>query len=356
MTKCLIENIFERFMSYRKDSQEIQNSDRQKFYNNYINPPMERSYYSQSDDRKAIATGYLNLFSDILHDESKLLSLIDTQPKFVDDYIDRMLLVLNFKTTFNYPEKFRKMLMKNITKGLYMLMFKDAQDFDMFVDVMYDKVYNNNKNEELSHEEKKARILAEIWDTSNLTDHFTDAQLSCLTFKQLMDIMIDPFNVDKNVLTKQTENYYFYSTFAKAASHHLEQKLSINDSEALKEWESSLSDDDKQFLGKMILQYKRRVGGGYDAMDAIEFFKKFKSMDILEAFTFRESSNTDWWKDKSILSNVFAVWYACQKGQVPKYVQNKFGKFKSLLSLYGYNWNKLKAIILKDKEVIEALN
>lgn len=354
MTKCLIENIFERYMSYRKDSQEIQNHARQKFYNNYINPPMERSYYSQSDDRKAIATGYLNLFSDILHDESKLLSLIDTQPKFVDDYADRILLALNFKTTFNYPEKFRKMLMKNITKGLYMLMFKDAQDFDMFVDVMYDKVYNNNKNEELSHEEKKARILAEIWDTSNLTDHFEDSILRTMSFKQLMDLMVDPFNVDKKVLSNQTDSYHFYSTFARAVAHHLDSKLS-DDSEALKEWET-LSDEDKEFLGKMILTYKNRTGGGYENIEAIEFFKKFKSLNILQAFTFKLSSSSDWWKDKSILSNVFAVWYACQKGQVPKYVQNKFGKFKSLLSLYGYNWNKLKAIILKDKDVMEALN
>lgn len=356
MTKCLIENIFERFMSYRKDSQEVLNADRERFYNNYINPPMERSYYSQNDDRKVIAAGYLNLFSDILHDESKLLSLIDTQPKFVDDYSDRMLLALNFKTTFNYPEKFRKMLFRNISKSLFMLMLKDEKDFDTFTEVMYKRIFDLNKNTEPSHEEMKAKILAEIWDTSNLTDHFTDTKLSGLTFKQLMEIMIDPFNVDKNILTKQTDSYNFYSTFARAASHHLEKKLSAEDSEALKEWESSLSDEDKQFLGKMILQYKKRVGGGYDTMDIIEFFKKFKSLDILEAFTFKETSNTDWWKDKSILSNVFAVWYACQKGQVPKYVQNKFGKFKSLLSLYGYNWNKLRDIILKDKEVIEALN
>ena len=75
MTKCLIEDIFERFMSYRKDSKEIQNMDRERFYNNYINKPMDRSYYSELDDRKIISAGYLNLFSDILHDESKLLSL-----------------------------------------------------------------------------------------------------------------------------------------------------------------------------------------------------------------------------------------------------------------------------------------
>lgn len=354
MTKCLIENIFERYMSYRKDSQEIQNHARERFYNNYINPPMERSYYSQSDDRKVIAAGYLNLFSDILHDESKLLSLIDTQPKFVDDYIDRILLALNFKTTFNYPEKFRKMLFRNISKNLYMLMFKDAQDFDMFVEVMYDKIFDRNKNEEPSHEEKKARVLAEIWDNSNLADNFEDPILRTMSFKQLMDLMVDPFNVDKSILSKQTNGYHFHITFAKAVAHHLDSKLS-DDSEALKEWET-LSDEDKQFLGKMILIYKNRTGSGYENIEAIEFFKKFKSLDILQAFTFKLSSSSDWWKDKSILSNVFAVWYACQKGQVPKYVQNKFGKFKSLLSLYGYNWSKLKAIILKDKEVIEALN
>lgn len=354
MSKYLLDSIWEKYMSCRQDSKEIQDIDRHD-YSRFLSKSMDRSYYS--DSREQYAKDFIEVFSGTLNNQSKLEKMISEKPEFVKEYMRNCLAGMKFSDSFKYPMSFRKLLVGLVDKEYFMLMFEKSSDFDDLYEVMYDKLNSGNNKAEVSPADKKAEVLRMLFDSYKISDRFKVDHLHRMSFQDLMDMFVNPFNVSKKTLMNQG-GYQYHKEFAKAVYGHLDRNMNPEESEALKEWDQ-LSDEDKEFISAMIRKYKIfNVGEfvGYDRDRCFNYFKKFKSLDILEAYTFTLSSSTDWWKGKSILTNIFAVWYACKKGQVPKYVSNKFGKFKPLLNLYKYNWEEIRKLIAKDKEVIEALN
>lgn len=353
MKRYLIEDIYEKYMNWRKDSDEVKNIDRESFYTYYINKSMDRTYYS--DSRQPMAGDYINVFTPILQDSNKLIDLCTNKADFVKDYMRSCLAGFKFYDMFKYPIEFRKLMIDIVDKDYFLLFLEKPEDFDQLYEAMYNKITYDKKVEK-SADDKKAELIREMFN-GRISERLEQRHLDGFSFKQLMEIFIDPFNLNKKALMEQGE-YHYHEEFAKAVYHHINRIKDPEKNEALKEWES-LSDEDKQFIESMILKYKSyKLGTTYgdECIDQINYFKKFKSLNILEAYTFKLTSNTDWWKEKSILANVFAIWYACTKGQVPKYVANKFGKFKPLLNLYGYNWSKIKSLIIKDPDVMAAFN
>lgn len=354
MSKCLLDTIWEKYMSCRKDSKEVQDIDRHD-YTRFMSKSMDRSYYS--DSREQYAKDFMEVFSGTLNDQSKLEKMISEKPEFVKEYMRNCLAGMKFSDSYKYPMSFRKLLVSLVDKEYFMLMFDKPSDFDDLYEEMYDRVNSSNNKAEVSAADKKAEVLRLLFDSYKISDRFKTEHLVRMSFQDLMEIFVNQFNVNKKVLMNQN-GYHYHKEFAKAVYNHLERVIDPEKSEALKEWDQ-LSDEDKDLISTMILKYKMFSVGefvGYEEERDFDYFKKFKSLDILEAYTFKLSSSTGWWKGKSILTNVFAVWYACKKGQVPKYVSNKFGKFKPLLNLYKYNWEEIRKLIMKDKEVIEALN
>lgn len=351
MAKYLLEDIFNKYMSYRTDSKEIQDIDRNGF-EKYLNKSMDRSYYS--DSHAKYAKDFLDVFNNTFNDQSKLEDIVEKSPEFVKEYMRNCIAGMQFKDTFNLPMNFRKLLVNLIDKDYFFLMLEKVEDFDELYEAMYDRINSGNNKVAPSPEAKKAEVLRAIYE-GRVSERLESKHTRQMSFKQLMEIYL-PFNISRKVLAEQ-DGWHYHKEFTTAVYRHLEECLDPEKSKALKEW-NQLSESDREFLGQMIRIHKNHSIGeycGYEDVNTFEFFKKFKSLDVLESYTFKLSSSTEWWKDKSVLGNIFAVWYACKKGQVPKYVANKFGKFKPLLNLYKYNWEEIRKLIMKDKEVLEAL-
>lgn len=352
MSKYLLEDIWNKYMSWRTDSEEIQNIDRESF-NKFLNRSMDRSYYE--DSHEPFAKSFLQLFKNTYDDQTKLEQVVKNDPEFVKEYFRNCLAGMKFKDSFKLPMSFRKLLVTLVERQYWMLMFEKPEDFDELYETMYNKLNSHSNTVEKSPEVKKAEVLRQLYDSSPIQDKLEDKHIRQMSLKQIMEIYL-PFNISRKALI-EAGAYTYHKELASDLYRSIERIMDPDQSNALKEWET-LSDDDKEFIGRMVRNHKNYSIGefvGYENMEYISFFKRFKSLDILEAYTFKLSSSTDWWKDKSVLGNVFAVWYACKKGQVPKYVANKFGKFKPLLNLYKYTWEDIRKLILKDKEVIEAL-
>ena len=353
MAGYLLEDIFNKYMSWRTDSEEVQNIDKESF-KKFINKSMDRTYYADSHER--FAKEFLDVFNNTFDSSEKIEQIVEQNPEFVKEYFRNCIACMKFKDSFKFPMSFRKLLVNLIDKQYWMLMFEKPEDFDELYDIMYLRINSGSNTVERSPEFRKAEVLRQMYDSSPIQDKLEDKHIRQMTFKQMMEIYI-PFNISKKTLVEM-DGWHYHKELAKNLYRGLERIMDPDQSNALKEWNEDLTDEDKNFISKMILLYKNHSIGefvGYEDMKTISFFKKFKSLDILEAYTFKLSSSTEWWKDKSVLGNVFAVWYACKKGQVPKYVANKFGKFKPLLNLYGYNWSEIKKLIVKDPEVIAGL-
>jgi len=354
MKRYLIEDIYEKYMHWRKDSKEVQNIDRESF-KKYLDKSMDRSYYSERNESFAI--DYITIFNPILTDFPKLEKMCEEKPEFIKEYMRNCLAGFKFYDTFKYPMAFRKLLVSIVDKSHMFLFLQNKEDFEALYESMWQKISFDSKNSSASSVQKKVLVADDLFDSTPIQDKIEPKHITMMPFKQIMEMYLDTFNLDKKQVIELNKNY-FYNQLAKSLFNHLQQNMDPDKSEALKEWNEELSDEDKEFISKMTLKrkiYRLHNNFGFEYPDQIEYFKRFKSFDILEAFTFTQSSNSAWWKEKSILSNAFAVWYGCMKGQIPKYVQNKFGKFKPLISLYGYDWNKIRGIILKDQEVIQAL-
>lgn len=355
MKKYLIEDVYENYMHWRKDSQAIQDVDRRSF-KKYLDKSMDRSYYG---DRNAnLATDYIEVFNPILTDFPKLEKMCKEKPEFIKGYMRNCLAGLKFCDTFKYPMAFRKLLVSLVDAGHMFLFLQNKEDFEELYESMWMKITFNSENKlNISPIQKKVLVADDLFDSTPIQDKIEVEHVSNMPFKQIMEMYLDTFNLDKKQVV-ELDSKYFYNQLSKALFNHLQQNMNPDKSEALKEWNEELSDEDKEFISKMVLKqkiYRLQNYFGFEHLDQIEYFKKFKSFEILEAFTFSQSSNSDWWKEKSILSNAFAVWYGCMKGKIPNYVQSKFGKFKPLISLYGFDWKKIREIIIKDKEVIQAL-
>lgn len=354
MAGYLLEDIFNKYMSWRTDSKEVQNIDRESF-NRFLTKSMDRSYYADSHEK--FAKEFFNVFSNTFNTSEKLEQIAEQNPEFVKEYFRNCIACMQFKDSFKLPMNLRKLLINLVDKQYWLLMFEKPEDFDELYDAMYLRINSGSNTLERSPEFRKADVLRQMYDSSSVQDKLEDKHIRQMTFKQMMEIYI-PFNISKKTLVEM-DGWHYHKELAKNLYRGLERVMDPDQSNALKEWESSLTDEDKDFISKMILNHKNYSIGefvGYEQERHFNYFKKFKSLDILEAYTFKLSSSTEWWKDKTALGNVFAVWYACKKGQVPKYVSNKFGKFKPLLNLYKYNWDEIRKLIIKDKEVIEALN
>lgn len=354
MKKYLIEDVYEKYMHWRKDSKEMQDIDRRSF-NQYLDKSMDRSYYSERNEKFALE--YINVFNSTLTDFPKLEKMCNEKPEFIKEYMRNCLAGLKFCDTFKYPMAFRKLLVDIVDKSHMFLFLQNKEDFEALYESMWQKISYDSNNSNPSPIQKKVLVINDLFDSVSVQNKIESKHMKNMPFKQIMEIYLDTFNLDKKQVVELNTDY-FYNQLAKTLFGRIQQNMDPYQSEALKEWDEELSDEDKEFISKITLKrkiYKLDNNYGFEYPDQIEYFKRFKSFDILEAFTFVQSSNSAWWKEKSILSNAFAVWYGCAKGQIPKYVQNKFGKFKPLISLYGYNWKKIREIILKDQEVIKAL-
>jgi hypothetical protein len=87
----------------------------------------------------------------------------------------------------------------------------------------------------------------------------------------------------------------------------------------------------------------------YHAMTSQDV-SRFRSLNFLY-LTFYLDSDSHYFKEKTLYSRIYALWYICRKGKDIKYLKSHLGKWASLPKLYGYNFNKIISIIKSSEEV-----
>ena len=362
MEKVLIRKIFDKFIKYSKErsymgdiTAEKLEEEFDKFYKKY--PATYNDLYRGFTDvrlicKKLFSDDYYKLIKPLLNNKDEIDNLIQNNTDFVKNLIEQVRTSIFFEETYSYSEKLRQLLMKYFRNGCFPLYIKDIDDFKMLANHI--ELDSNENIDDQAH--KEIVLMNKIWNSGFCKEVFADYNVDKLPLDAVIDITIDSFQINKTYFNKY-HNRYSIPYLAKIFHTILHDGISVSDeyrnTKTLKEWEE-LSDVDKDLIINILYGHPS-FNGNKETSLVTPKFKKLKSLELLEYFTFIESSDSFWWKDKSVLSNVFATWYACNKKSIPKYIDKKLGKFKPLISLYGYDWNKIKEIIKKDQEVIEEL-
>jgi hypothetical protein len=351
---ALAHKLFEKYMSYINISNFLHEEYSRETYTRHFNrldgeAINSNSYYATSESYVKFGKYMWDLFAPVLEKEN-LDSYCEEHSNEIRRLMGEILHIISKRQFLNLPMALRKIIFKTVDLDQIMFLLKNEQELD---DLAVDLAQSMN-GKTYPKEEAKVVVAKKMFKNSRIVDAFPQSNYSSMSMQDILDILITSLGLNKATLASNKDIEAHYYPLGEALYSRI---IGYQDT-ALSEYES-LSDEDKQLIQSMVLAHKKYVKSmsiGYTHKEDMAYIKKYKSFDLFESYVFCLDSSHPLWKDKGILSNAFAVWYACKKSTIPKYVQNKLGKFKPLLTLYKYNWDAIKSIIVKDKEIIEALN
>lgn len=346
--------LFEKYMSYINISSFPHEEFHRETYTRHFNRVSEETinsgyYYATSESYIKFGKYVWDLFYPVLEREN-LEAYCEEHSNEIKRLMGEVSHIITKRQFLSLPMALRKIIFKTIDLDQVMFLIKDKQELD---EIAIDLAQSMN-GKSYSKEEAKVVVANKMLKNSKMGDAFPQSNYSTMSIQNILDILVTSIGLDKATIASNKDVEAHYYPLGEA----LYSKIIGNQDSALSEYES-LSDEDKQLIQSIVLAHKKFVKSmaiGYTHKDDMDYIKKYKSFDLFESYVFCLDSSHPLWKEKGILSNAFAAWYACKKNTVPKYVQNKLGKFKPLLTLYKYNWKAIKSIIVKDKEIIEALN
>ena len=291
MTNCLLKDISEKILKYRNDLSDKEKSLYRTTLDNKITNKTIDSYWYSNNTQEAISREYINLIKDIIFDEKKCLDFIENKYNFMCDYVSRnTFYALKWIETYQYNNEFRKLIVSTIpSEKAFILSLEKPEDLDF----LYQSIGHNN------NEANKESVLERLWlsiDNINVPDIyniFNKNIIQKLSFKEILDVMVDSFNANKTIISKLENKKFYRSLGENLFCHILEYNRDHNMDKVISEYES-LSDSDKEFVNKMILSYRNLYIGSViknEGINNIRSFKRFKSIDILEAYTFSLNSN-----------------------------------------------------------------